>query len=142
MDQPDAIVHQPVRLKIMAALKVLPEHEPLEFVRLKAIVGATEGNLGAHIATLEQAGYVAVDKDFVGKKPRTRVRATRVGRRAFEAHIAHLRDIVEAGGGGVSGGSCGAGSSPATRRRIWAYFSVPARSLNSSRQCRSAAASL
>ncbi len=100
MDQPDAIVHQPVRLKIMAALKVLPEHEALEFVRLKTIVGATEGNLGAHIATLEQAGYVAVDKDFVGKKPRTRVRATRTGRRAFEDYIAYLRDIVEAASGG------------------------------------------
>lgn len=97
MEQPDAIIHQPVRLKIMAALKILPGQEQLEFVRLKTIVGATEGNLGAHITTLEEAGYVEVEKDFVGKKPRTRVRLSKAGRRAFEAYIAYLRDIIESG---------------------------------------------
>jgi DNA-binding MarR family transcriptional regulator len=96
MDQPDQIIHQPVRLKIMAALKVLPPQEALEFVRLKTIVGATEGNLGAHITTLEEAGYVDVEKDFVGKKPRTRVGLSKQGRRAFEDYVAYLRDIIEA----------------------------------------------
>lgn len=96
MEQPDAIIHQPVRLKIMAALKVLPQGEALEFVRLKALVGATEGNLGAHITTLEQAGYVEVEKDFVGKKPRTRVQLSKAGRRAFENYTAYLRDILDA----------------------------------------------
>jgi DNA-binding MarR family transcriptional regulator len=96
MEQPDAIIHQPVRLKIMAALKVLPGNDALEFVRLKAIVGATEGNLGAHITTLEEAGYVDVEKDFVGKKPRTRVRLSKNGRRAFEDYVAYLRDIIGA----------------------------------------------
>jgi DNA-binding MarR family transcriptional regulator len=98
MDQPDALIHQPVRLKIMAALKVLPEREALEFVRLKAIVGATEGNLGAHITTLEEAGYAEVEKDFVGKRPRTRVRLSKAGRRAFEDYVAYLRDIIDAKG--------------------------------------------
>jgi DNA-binding MarR family transcriptional regulator len=92
--QPDPIIHQPQRLKIMAALKALPPREQLEFVRLKAIVGATDGNLGAHIVTLEQSGYVEVEKDFVGKKPRTRVRLTKAGRRAFEDYVAFLREIV------------------------------------------------
>ena len=96
MEQPDAIIHQPVRLKIMAALKVMPAGEALEFVRLKTIVGATEGNLGAHIATLEEANYIEVEKDFVGKKPRTRVRLSKDGRRAFEDYVAYLRDIVTA----------------------------------------------
>jgi len=96
MEQPDAIIHQPVRLKIMAALKVLPQSDALEFVRLKAIVGATEGNLGAHITTLEQTGYVEVEKDFVGKKPRTRVQLSKAGRRAFENYTAYLRDIIDA----------------------------------------------
>jgi DNA-binding MarR family transcriptional regulator len=96
MDQPDAIIHQPVRLKIMAALKALPDREPVEFTRLKALVGATDGNLGAHIGTLEQAGYVEVEKDFVAKKPRTRVRLVRAGRRAFEDYVAYLREIVDA----------------------------------------------
>lgn len=93
-EQPDPIIHQPQRLKIMAALKALPPNEQLEFVRLKAIVGATDGNLGAHIVTLEQSGYVEVEKDFAGKKPRTRVRLAKAGRRAFEDYIAFLREIV------------------------------------------------
>ena len=96
MDQPDPIIHQPVRLKIMSALRVLPECEMIEFVRLKAIVAATEGNLGAHVTTLEEAGYVAVEKDFVAKRPRTRIALTRKGRRAFEDYIAYLRDIIDA----------------------------------------------
>jgi DNA-binding MarR family transcriptional regulator len=95
MDQPDPTIHQPVRLKIMAALKPLPEAELLEFVRLKAIVGATEGNLGAHITNLEDAGYVRVEKDFVGKKPRTRVALSKAGRRAFEDYIGYLREIID-----------------------------------------------
>lgn len=93
-EQPDPVIHQPQRLKIMAALKALPPREQLEFMRLKAIVGATDGNLGAHIVTLEQSGYVEVEKDFFGRKPRTRVRLTRNGRRAFEDYVAFLRDIV------------------------------------------------
>lgn len=96
MEQPDATIHQPVRLKIMAALKALPEREQIEFVRLKSLVGATEGNLGAHLTTLEQAGYIDVEKDFDGRKPRTRVRLARTGRRAFQAYIDYLREIVDA----------------------------------------------
>ena len=95
MEQPDAIIHQPVRLKIMAALKALPPKEMLEFVRLKAIVGATEGNLGAHITQLEQAGYVTVEKDFAAKRPRTRVTLSKQGRRAFEDYVAYLRAIID-----------------------------------------------
>jgi len=98
MEQPDATIHQPVRLKIMAALKALPDREQIEFVRLKALVGATEGNLGAHLTTLEQAGYIDVEKDFDGKKPRTRVRLARSGRRAFDDYVAYLREIVDASG--------------------------------------------
>jgi DNA-binding MarR family transcriptional regulator len=96
MDQPDTTIHQPVRLKIMAALKALPDREQVEFVRLKALVGATEGNLGAHLTTLEQAGYIEIEKDFVAKKPRTRVRLARAGRRALENYIGYLREIVDA----------------------------------------------
>lgn len=97
MDQPNAIIHQPIRLKIMAALKALPDHDMLEFVRLKTIVGATEGNLGAHITTLEEAGYVQVEKDFAGKRPRTRVKLTKEGRRAFDDYVADLRAIIDGG---------------------------------------------
>jgi DNA-binding MarR family transcriptional regulator len=89
------IIHQPLRLKIMAALYGQSERDGIEFTRLKSIVEATDGNLGAHIATLEKAAYVAVEKDFVGKKPRTRVAISREGRRAFEQHVAYLKDILE-----------------------------------------------
>lgn len=95
MDQPDATIHQPVRLKIMAALKPLPPGEMIEFMRLKAIAGATEGNLGAHITTLENAGYVKVEKDFAANRPRTRVGLSKAGRRAFEDYVAYLRDIID-----------------------------------------------
>jgi DNA-binding MarR family transcriptional regulator len=97
MDQPDNLIHQPVRLKIMAALKALPATEQIEFVRLRKIVDATEGNLGGHIQTLEQAGYVAVEKDFSENRPRTRVRLSKQGRRAFEDYVAYLRLLIEGG---------------------------------------------
>jgi DNA-binding MarR family transcriptional regulator len=97
MEQPDATIHQPVRLKIMAALKAIPESEQLEFTKIKGIVGATEGNLGAHITTLEGAGYVGVEKDFIGKRPRTRVALTTAGRRAFEDYVAYLQAILNTG---------------------------------------------
>ena len=95
MDTLDEIIHQPVRLKIMAALKALPARERIEFVRLRAIVEATEGNLGAHLVTLEKSGYIEVEKDFDGKKPRTRVSLTASGRRAFERYVSHLRGILD-----------------------------------------------
>jgi DNA-binding MarR family transcriptional regulator len=94
MEQPDPTIHQPVRLKIMAALKGLPPTEQVEFVRLRKIVDATEGNLGAHIQTLEQAGYIAVEKDFADNKPRTRVKLSKQGRRAFEDYVAYLKDLI------------------------------------------------
>lgn len=95
MAAPDEIIHQSMRLKIMAALNTLGRGEPIEFTRLKAIVEATDGNLGAHLTTLENAGYVALQKDFVGKKPRTRIMMTPAGRRAFRDHVAYLRDVID-----------------------------------------------
>lgn len=95
MKEPDEIIHQSLRLKIMAALNAVRD-EALEFTRLKAIVQATDGNLGAHLTTLEQAGYVRIKKDFAGKKPRTRVTMTAPGRRAFAQHVAYLRDVIDA----------------------------------------------
>jgi len=91
----DPCIHQPVRLKIMAALKALPSGELLEFVRLKKIVEASDGNLGAHIQMLDQAGYIAVEKDFSDNRPRTRVKLTQKGRRAFQEYVSYLRGIIE-----------------------------------------------
>jgi DNA-binding MarR family transcriptional regulator len=96
---PDEIIHQSLRLRIMATLNALPRGEKLEFPKLKALLKATDGNLGAHITTLENAGYLAVEKDFADRKPRTRVSTTPAGRRAFEDHVAYLRDLIDGGSG-------------------------------------------
>ena len=95
MSGPDEIIHQSTRLRLMSVLNALPEGEALDFKRLKTIAQATDGNLGAHLATLEKAGYIAVEKDFVGKRPRTRASISRTGRRAFDQHLQYLRDIIE-----------------------------------------------
>ena len=95
MAELDDVIHQPLRLQIMAALNALPAAAPgLEFSRLKKLTGATDGNLGAHIDTLTRAGYVEVTKAFVGRRPRTTVRASARGRAAFTAHVAFLRSII------------------------------------------------
>jgi DNA-binding MarR family transcriptional regulator len=95
----DEIIHQPLRLRIMAALNALPGATGLEFARLKKLTGATDGNLGAHIETLAKASYVSVEKAFVGRKPQTTVTATATGRAAFARHVASLQEIIAASGG-------------------------------------------
>lgn len=95
MAMPDDVIHQPLRLRIMAALYAEREIGPLEFSRLKAISEATDGNLGSHLATLERAGYVEIIKDFLGKKPRTRIALTLEGKRSFRRHVDYLRELVE-----------------------------------------------
>jgi hypothetical protein len=98
MDAPDDIIHQPVRLRIMAALTAPAcEAEGLDFSRLKALTGATDGNLGAHIDHLARAAYVEVDKAFVGRRPRTTVKASAAGRAAFQRHVAFLKSILAQG---------------------------------------------
>src|SRR5947209_14313442 len=92
----DDIIHQPLRLKIMAALNALPPAAAgMEFSRLKKLTGATDGNLGAHIETLAKAGYVTVDKAFVAKRPQTTVTATAAGRAAFAEHVLSLQQIID-----------------------------------------------
>ena len=88
------IIHQSMRLKIMSALNTLESGAALEFTRLKALIQATDGNLGAHLETLEKAGYVSIDKRFVDRRPQTRVTATAAGRRAFTEHVAYLRLLL------------------------------------------------
>ncbi len=95
MEGPDEIIHQSTRLKLTATLNALPEGEVLEFGRLKAILGATDGNMGTHLNALEKAGYIEVTKDFLGKKPRTRVALTREGRGAFKRHVAYLKALLD-----------------------------------------------
>ena len=92
---PNEIIHQTLRLRIMAALTSLsPDEAGLDFSRLKKLTGATDGNLGAHILALEKAGYVVVEKSFVDRKPRTVVSASADGRKAFTDHVAFLKGLI------------------------------------------------
>jgi DNA-binding MarR family transcriptional regulator len=95
MGTPNDIIHQPLRLRLMAALTALrSDGESLDFKALKKLTGATDGNLGSHIETLERAGYVTVEKTFAGKKPRTLVRASPAGQAAFAEHVAFLHEVI------------------------------------------------
>jgi DNA-binding MarR family transcriptional regulator len=78
----------------MAALVALDPKEKLEFSFLRDMLGLTDGNLSAHLRVLEETTYVAVEKGFVGRRPRTWILATRAGRRAFEDHVAALEAII------------------------------------------------
>ena len=86
-----------MRLAIVAALAVSPQ---LSFNELKSMLGLTDGNLSAHSRTLEEAGYIVVEKSFHGRRPYTAMRLTPKGRRAFERYLKTLRQIVDRGGQG------------------------------------------
>ena len=94
MAELDHLIHQPLRLQIMACLVALGLDEQVEFTYLRNLLKATDGNLGAHLTKLEEAGYIKVEKTFVERKPRTFLRATGKGRDAFAAHVAALQEIL------------------------------------------------
>ncbi len=95
----DELIHQPVRLRIMAALHALDDPEAeIDFLTLRDLLGVTDGNLATHLRKLEDAGYVAVRKTFVGRRPRTYIALTPRGRAAFTEHVQALRDILDAAG--------------------------------------------
>jgi DNA-binding MarR family transcriptional regulator len=97
MDALDTVIHQPARLQIMSALFQLKEGERVDFSYLKDSLALTDGNLGAHLATLEGKGYVKLEKEFVGRRPKTFLSATEAGRSAFASHVAALRAILAQG---------------------------------------------
>ena len=76
----DRIIHEPARLQIMALLNRVDQ---ADFVAVSRGIMLTRGNLSAHMTRLEQAGYITVVKEFVGRVPRTRLRITPAGARAF-----------------------------------------------------------
>lgn len=95
MSEIDKIIHQPIRLKIMASLVTLEPNEQVDFVYLRKLLSLTDGNLGAHLLKLEGLAYIKLEKTFVARKPRTFVSATTKGRSAFEDHVAALRNIID-----------------------------------------------
>jgi DNA-binding MarR family transcriptional regulator len=89
----DEVLLSKVRLSVMAEL--LPS-EWVAFSELQRTTGATNGNLGAHLGKLMQAGYISEEKAFVDRRPQTRYRLTRGGRNAFIKHVAELQALVNA----------------------------------------------
>jgi DNA-binding HxlR family transcriptional regulator len=92
LDAIDDIIHQKVRLGVMSCLMALSEE--CDFNALKATLGVSDGNLSTHLTVLEESGYIRVQKEFRGKKPRTTYTPTDSGRRAFEAYVAALEEMV------------------------------------------------
>lgn len=88
-------IHQPVRLRIMAALVTLASGDEVDFTYLRELLDVTDGNLGAHLRKLEEAGYIAVNKTFVDRKPHTFVSATASGRKVFKEHVMALESILK-----------------------------------------------
>jgi DNA-binding MarR family transcriptional regulator len=88
-------IHQPVRLRIMAALVSMEAANEVDFSYLRDLLQVTDGNLGAHLRKLEEAGYIAVNKIFIERKPRTYVTVTDAGRRVFQEHVAALEQILK-----------------------------------------------
>lgn len=87
----DGVIHARARLGIMTVLTSLGT---VDFRTLKSQLGLTDGNLGAHLRVLEDAGYVEVAKGYGGRKPRTTCRMTPAGRRAFTKYLEGLESVI------------------------------------------------
>jgi DNA-binding MarR family transcriptional regulator len=90
----DRVVHEPARLALLALLRSIGG---ADFLFLQRETGLTKGNLSSHLSRLETAGYVEIEKTFEGKIPRTLVRSTDDGRRAFDRHCQALLAVIESG---------------------------------------------
>ena len=90
----DEVIHSRIRLAVMS---ILAGVESAEFTYLRDRTGATDGNLGAHLRKLEEAGYVEVEKRFVERKPVSSYGLTRAGREAFRRYVDRLEAMI--GGG-------------------------------------------
>jgi DNA-binding MarR family transcriptional regulator len=86
----DRLIHEPGRLAILTVLSSVRE---ADFVFLQRTTGLTKGNLSSHLAKLEEAGLVAIEKRFIRKKPNTNVALTAEGRRRIERHWAQLERL-------------------------------------------------
>jgi len=93
----DALLNNPLRLGICV---LLAEADEMNFSRLSGLLDATDGNLGAQLRKLEDAGYVSVHKEFVDRKPVSWYELTPAGDEALRAHLAAMEAVVRSVGGG------------------------------------------
>ena len=87
----DRLIHEPARYGIVALLYVVAR---AEFLFVQNQTGLTPGNLSAHVIKLETAGYVVVEKKFVGRRPKTLLSLSRRGRRAFEDYRETMKALL------------------------------------------------
>ena len=85
------VIHGKLRL---ALLSLLAGVEEAEFTWLRAKTGSTDGNLGAQLLKLEEAGYIAVEKKFVLRKPQTLYRITENGRQSLSEYVQALKQLL------------------------------------------------
>jgi DNA-binding MarR family transcriptional regulator len=88
----DRIFHEKARLGIVSSLA--GHGDGLTFTELKSLCGLTDGNLSRHLAVLEEAGCVGIEKGFEGKRPQTRCRLTEEGRARFAEYLAVLQQVL------------------------------------------------
>ena len=80
-----------IRLGIMSALMVNAE---VNFNELKELLNITDGNLASHLKTLEESGYVKIQKGFIGRKTNTTYSVTKAGEKAFKTHLTALEKMI------------------------------------------------
>ena len=90
--QLDRVIHEKGRLAIMSLLAATPQ---LSFTEMRDTLNMTDGNLTAHMRTLQESGYVSVTKEFQGGRPLTTFSLTAQGRKAFATYINLLEQIVQ-----------------------------------------------
>jgi DNA-binding HxlR family transcriptional regulator len=83
-----------VRLGIMSILMV---NDNVDFNAIKEALNLSDGNLASHLKALELTGYIAMYKEFVGRKPRTSYSATAIGKTAFKSHLDALEKLINGG---------------------------------------------
>ncbi len=88
----DKLIHEPARFNIMARLYVI---QSADFLFLQKQTGLTWGNLSSHLSKLEKAGYIAVEKEFIGKKPHTMLHLTDKGRTAFDTYRKSMKQVLK-----------------------------------------------
>jgi predicted ArsR family transcriptional regulator len=79
----------------LGAIAELLTSEWVSFAALQRAIDTTNGNLGAHLAKLVEAGYVSEEKTFVARRPQTRYRLTKTGRSAFVKHVAEMQALLQ-----------------------------------------------
>lgn len=89
----DRLIHERIRLGIVSALAV---NDALAFNDLKGLLATTAGNLSVHARKLEEAGYVACEKTFERRLPKTTFRLTPAGRRALARYLDHMEALIRA----------------------------------------------